>query len=164
MPAGLTYDAIATFNLANLSTITFSSIPQTFTNLRCVIAGTAFADSNIIFRINGDTSSNYLQCWGYATGSAGTAGRVAASATSFAPNRNFGSTCSSLVIDFIGYTNNSRQKPVFYRLQSTPTNVNEIGGGFNFTVTDPITSLTITNTTDSFFSNTTATLFGIAAA
>jgi hypothetical protein len=58
----VTYEAIATQTLSAQSpTITFNSIPQTFTDLRFVLIGYEQENSSITkrFRINGDTGANY---------------------------------------------------------------------------------------------------------
>ena len=58
----VTYEPIATVTLATMSpTITFSSIPQTYTDLRLVVCAYEQEGTTITkrFRINGDTGSNY---------------------------------------------------------------------------------------------------------
>jgi hypothetical protein len=59
----LTYTPIATTNgTGSSSSITFSSIPATYTDLRIVVSNAALvsgSDANLIFRINNDTASNY---------------------------------------------------------------------------------------------------------
>jgi hypothetical protein len=60
MPA--TYEPIATTTLGSAtSTITFSSIPATYTDLRLVFVFSGNASVNPRFRFNGDTGSNYSQ-------------------------------------------------------------------------------------------------------
>lgn len=61
MPAAPTYDALATTTLSSSqSTITFSSISASYTDLVIVITGTASgATSNVGVRFNGDSASNY---------------------------------------------------------------------------------------------------------
>jgi hypothetical protein len=56
-----TYEPIATTTLGSPSaTITFSSIPSTYTDLRVVIVATAtIAAPDIEVRFNGDTATNY---------------------------------------------------------------------------------------------------------
>jgi hypothetical protein len=59
----LTYTPIATTNgTGSSSSITFSSIPATYTDLRIVVSNAALvsgSDTNLIFKINSDTASNY---------------------------------------------------------------------------------------------------------
>jgi len=55
-----TYEPIATTTLGSAaSTITFSSIPATYTDLRLVFAG--FNGSDLKLRFNSDTGANYSQ-------------------------------------------------------------------------------------------------------
>ena len=67
----VTYEPIATTTLSSQSTtITFSSIPQTYTDLRFVFLGYEQENSSITkrFRFNGDTGSNYNHIHMTATG------------------------------------------------------------------------------------------------
>lgn len=58
MPA--TYEPIATTTLGSAaSTITFSSIPATYTDLRLVIIGTTSANADPELTFNSDTGTNY---------------------------------------------------------------------------------------------------------
>lgn len=58
MPA--TYEPIATTTLgAAASTITFSSIPATYTDLRVVVCGSSSSGNTPRFRFNSDTGNNY---------------------------------------------------------------------------------------------------------
>ena len=55
-----TYDPIATTTLGSTSTtITFSSIPATYTDLKLVFVCTASTVSNALFRFNSDSATNY---------------------------------------------------------------------------------------------------------
>jgi hypothetical protein len=71
MPA--TYEPIATTTLvANTSTITFSSIPSTYTDLKIVaiLIGRSTVSPQPSLRFNGDTATNYSQSTVRGTGSA----------------------------------------------------------------------------------------------
>lgn len=60
MPAGATYEPIATTTLGTAATsITFSSIPATYTDLRLVFVGATASSDAIYARVNSDTGSNY---------------------------------------------------------------------------------------------------------
>ena len=73
----MTYTPIATTTLGSAaSSITFSSIPATYTDLRLVFVGTATAADNLFIRYNGDTGANYSRTFIYGNG------------TSTASNRN----------------------------------------------------------------------------
>ena len=54
--------AIATQTLGSATaSITFSSIPSTYTDLRIVFSGTGATVLNLKVRFNGDSASNYSQ-------------------------------------------------------------------------------------------------------
>ena len=73
----LTYDRIATQTLgSSASSVTFSSIPSTYTDLRLVMnyrSNTGIAGSSIQF--NGDTGSNYSETFIRGNGSAASSSR-----------------------------------------------------------------------------------------
>jgi hypothetical protein len=56
-----TYEPIATTTLGTAAaSITFSSIPATYTDLRLVVMCKLLAHQLLMFRFNSDTGSNYL--------------------------------------------------------------------------------------------------------
>ena len=70
----ITYDPIATTTLGSASTtITFSSIPSTYTDLRLILTGrtNAGAGNAVTIRFNSDTATNYS--WTYISGNGTTA-------------------------------------------------------------------------------------------
>ena len=77
MPA--TYEPIATTTLGSgAASITFSSIPSTYTDLRVVLVGTATSGGAINIQFNGDTTSNYSSTLLYGDGSAAASQRLSA--------------------------------------------------------------------------------------
>jgi hypothetical protein len=66
----ITYEPIATTTLgSSASSITFSSIPSTYTDLRLVFVGTSAANVPGEIRFNGDTGSNYSRTYMSGNGS-----------------------------------------------------------------------------------------------
>lgn len=55
----LTYEPIATTTLGSNGTFTFSSIPNTYTDLRVVVVATATSNASSNIQFNGDTATNY---------------------------------------------------------------------------------------------------------
>jgi hypothetical protein len=83
MPA--TYEPIATTTLGTAATITFSSIPATYTDIVCVINATAAASTAYTnLRFNGDTGTNYS--WTLLTGDGATATSSRGTSTTFIPS------------------------------------------------------------------------------
>lgn len=59
-----TYDPIATTTLgSSSSSVTFSSIPATYTDLEIVFSGVVTGTGDTGIRFNGDTGSNYGACY-----------------------------------------------------------------------------------------------------
>lgn len=75
MPA--TYDPIATTTLgSSAATITFSSIPSSYTDLRLVIVATTITGNDgSKVRFNNDSGTNYSEIWIIGNGSAASASR-----------------------------------------------------------------------------------------
>jgi hypothetical protein len=66
----ITYEPISTTTLSSAaSSITFSSIPATYTDLRLVLVLKSAATQYAQFRVNGDTGSNYSYTWMDGSGS-----------------------------------------------------------------------------------------------
>lgn len=164
MPA--TYDAIATTQLtSNSSTITFSSISQSFTDLRVVLntAGTGGAVCNVTF--NGATSG-YSWTQMISAGGLISASRVLSASNiridggSFDPNR------SVTILDINNYSGTSFYKNAIWSLAN---NANSSGSGTvtqgigRWNSTAGISTITFT-TTDTFVTGTNATIYGILRA
>jgi hypothetical protein len=70
MPAGNTYEAIATQTLGSAAaSVTFSSIPQTYTDLMLIIIGNAGGSTSASMRFNSDTGTNYSNTYAQGDGS-----------------------------------------------------------------------------------------------
>ena len=113
------YDSIATgTGNGTSSTITFSSIPQTYTHLQVRILGrsTAVAQTDYIYCwINGDTTtSKYAYHYLRGDGTTATAGGSAASTSAYAGFANASSATAGMfgvsVIDILDYTNTNKYR------------------------------------------------------
>lgn len=76
MPAGATYEPIATSTLGTAGFFTFSSIPSTYTDLRLVLAGGGDAGTvGVRIQFNSDTGFNYSSTRINGDGTTATSGR-----------------------------------------------------------------------------------------
>jgi hypothetical protein len=72
-----TYESIATTTLGSAATsITFSSIPSTYTDLRVVFVGTQSTGTACFVRLNSDTGTNYSYTYLWGNGSSVGSGRA----------------------------------------------------------------------------------------
>jgi len=78
MPAGNTFEAIATQTLGSAAaSVTFSSIPSTYTDLVLVIqASNDSGATNLRLQFNGDTATNYSSTRMYGDGSSAVSDRT----------------------------------------------------------------------------------------
>ena len=156
-----TFEPIATSIAGGSSpTISFTSIPATYTDLYLVITGTVGAsDNTMLMQYNGDTTSNYSSLVLSGNGSAAQSFRDSGSqmycgriSTVQSPN----------IIQIINYSNTTIYK-TFVSRGNSDTRVSAFVGTWRNTAA--ITTVTIThNAAGNFASGTTATLYGIKAA
>ena len=161
-----TYEPIATTTLASTSSsITLSSIPATYTDLRIVVVGTTASSTTWYFRFNGDTGANY--------------GRTELQGTGASLLTSYGASTTEISWQ---YTNNSASVPNFCSadvfsyagstfkscLTTTSQDANGSGNvGINAGIwrsTSAINSVTVFNTTTTFSVGTVVTIYGIKAA
>jgi hypothetical protein len=160
-----TYVALATQTVSGTSTasITFSSIPQTYTDLVLVIEGTS-SGTNVDFpiRFNGDTGSNYSRTYLYGTGAATQSGRASNATSMGLPNLD---TARGVSINHIfNYSNTTTFKTGIGRTSgATNYGASAIVGLWRNTAA--ITSLTVFSASgvEYYGNGTTLTLYGIAA-
>jgi len=164
MAAGSTYTPIATTTLASsTASYTFSSIPSTYTDLVVVVNATTAAGSDLTYRVNGDTGTNYSSVYLYGTGSTpGSARSLNASIGYTDYYGTPGTTPSVQIINFMSYASTSVYKPVLSR-------ANRPSSGVDLTIslwrsTAAINSITLTGQTSNLLTGSTLTLYGIAAA
>lgn len=167
-----TYEPIATTTLGSATgTITFSSIPSTYTDLRLVITGTMTAGGYLpTFIFNSDTATNYSYTELYGQGSSAASLRGSTSAYIWLGNGGaWSDTVPSFnTIDIFSYAG-STYKTCLYTYLEDRNGSGYVGNGVGlWRSTAAITTLTLrgwTNgTTALFFAGTIATLYGIKAA
>ena len=175
-PSGA-YDSIATTTLSSSSaSITFSSIPSTYTHLQ--IRGiaqsnrTTYPDS-LMMQFNGDTGTNYSNHYlfgnGSTTTSVGYVSQNQINTSSTVPSNSYTTSMfNGSVIDILDYANTSKYKTA--RLLTGADTNGTAGGGYYTTIglysgawlnTNVITSITLLMGSSSFTQYSSFALYGI---
>lgn len=162
-----TYDSIATTTLGSAaSSITFSSITGTYTDLRIVIVGTAVDTGAVRMRLNGDSGSNYSQTYLYGDGASAASAR--ATSNSNIQFSVFGTGLSTTLphmatVDLFSYAGSTN------KTQLIEFSHDKNGSGSTERIvslwrsTSAITQIQIYNSGGNFAAGYTATLYGIKA-
>jgi len=167
--ATATYDKIATTTLSSAaSSITFSSIAASWTDLRLVIVPIAngASDYNLFVQLNGSSTAEYSRTMFYGTGSAANSIRSTDEIKwDLITGTGMKSTPSLWTLDIFSYAGSTYKTAL-----STGSDDYNGSGYVNRVVhlwrnTAAITSLVISgDITNNFNTGTTATLYGIKAA
>ena len=167
MPA--TYEPISTYTtIGSELTITLSSIPSTYTDLRFVLVGAnTNSGATTYIRFNSDFGSNYSWSEIYNGGFGASASRTNSSGYMYigdAVNGQSNSIPNLMTLDVFSYAS-SQFKTCFAVLNNAYPN----NGGMTFRVglyrsTSAINSITFRNDIGSFPVNTIATVYGIKRA
>lgn len=162
-----TYTPIATTTLGSATgTVTFNSIPSTYTDLFFIANGSAASnniDADVV--INGDSGSNYSRTILWGSGSS--AGSVRYSNNTYFGLTYYGnlSTTFSWIarLNFMNYANTSVYKTILAEMTNADTyGVNtEVG---LWRSTSAINQIAITARSSTFSTGSTFTLYGIKAA
>lgn len=158
----ITYEPIATTTLSTTATsVTFSSIPGTYTDLviaSAIISNSTSNDTKVQF--NNDTNSNYSMTRMY--GEASAASDRSTNATSMHLGRN-STTATPNIFHIMNYSNTTTYKTALGR-SGFATGIVLANVGL-WRSTSAITSVTILITGgDTFSANSTFTIYGIKAA
>jgi len=159
-----TYSPIATQTLSSTTaSVTFSSIPQGYTDLVLVVAGGTDASSGFGIRFNSDTGSNYSRTYLTGTGSAASSGRdTSQSIADISFNGLFGNNTNyNAIINIMNYSNATTFKTAVSRSNNAATGVDAVVSLWRSTAA--ITSVEIRTTTAGkvFNSGSTFSLYGI---
>jgi hypothetical protein len=162
-----TYEPIATQTVGTaIQTITFSSIPQTYTDIVIASAIQVSGNVNVWFRFNGDTGTNYSFTLLQGNGSSGSSGRSSNdskiqldsvaypyfTSTAFSPNW----------VHIMNYSNTTTYKSALFRANNATVGVS-IGSGL-WRNTAAITSISFIAGAVNFAVGTTFTLYGVKSA
>jgi hypothetical protein len=160
----VTYEAIQSYTGTGSSkTVTFSSIPSTYTDLVLVTQFQATASGDFIsFRINGDTGSNYSFTQVYGTGSgSGASARSANQTTVTWESVPASPEVGNTILHFQNYSNTTTNKTVLFRSNLTSSIVRALVALWRNTAA--ITSIELYNNGNNFTTASTFTLYGIKA-
>ena len=165
MAAGATYTPIATTTLGSATTsYTFTSVPQTYTDLILVFNGQI--QVNTFFRFNGDSGTNYSQNSMWGDGTTAASHRESNISQTYIgdyignPLNNAG---SMLIMQIQNYSNTTTYKTTLYRA-SNVSKLSEAGVSL-WRNTAAITSVTVSSdSTNGMLAGSTLTLYGIASA
>lgn len=168
----LTYEPIQTFTLGSDGIISFTSIPQTYTDLVLIFNGGITQDYwNAGFRINNDSSSNYSSTT--LTGGPNspvatrlTSGTMLAFGGGDAGTRSGSINCTGIIY-IQNYTNTSMLKNILMKGSAPQTGVHITAGTYN--VTTAISRIDVGTqfsggTLANALANSQATLYGILRA
>jgi hypothetical protein len=170
MAAGPTYEPIATQTLGSAAaTVTFSSIPSTYTDLVLVLQGkSALSTDDFQLYFNSDTGGNYSLTTLIGTGSTATSARYSNLSNGFYISRPGWTSAgfTTTILNFMNYANTTTNKTVLFR-----SGANDNSSGYNGTEaevalwrsTAAITSFTIDGG-GNIAAGSNFTLYGIAAA
>ncbi len=154
-----TYTPIATASPAGISTVTFSSVPGTYTDLVVIVSGSTGGNDTIGLRFNSDSGSNYSYTQIYGDGSA--AGSTRGTNETFARVGPMYNSQSITIANVMNYSNSTTNKTVVARANNAGNQVNALVSLWRNTAA--ITNVTVNAIFGQFNSGTTVTLYGIKA-
>jgi len=164
MPA--TYEPIESKTLGTaVASVTFSSIPQTYTDLVMIFSGSSASggEDSIAIQFNGDTTTNYSATWMQGNGTSATSSR-ASSQTVIYGGLITSATITNSIWHVFNYTNTTTFKTVLARGNASATLTRQAVGLWRKTP-EAITSwLLKTDGGQNFAVGCTFTLYGIKAA
>jgi hypothetical protein len=160
----VTYDNIATQTLVSTaSSVVFSSIPSTYTDLVIVIDATTPSDvASILMSFNSDTGTNYSNINLSGNGSASSSAATANANSINVGVVNSGTQRGTTIISVMSYSNTTFFKTILSRSNIVSFAVRAIAGLYRST--SAINAITFTNSSGTFSANSTFTLYGIKAA
>ena len=157
-----TYDVISTQTLLSAtSSVTLSSIPQTYTDLVLVLQGASSVDDTIMMQFNSDTGSNYS--WTQIGGDPGS-GIFSSRASSVSSMRiGYGNTSQgSHITQIMNYSSTTTYTTNVSRSNKANDDVRAVVSLWRNT--NAVTSITAIQTGGNFSIGFTFTLYGIKAA
>ena len=148
---------------SNISELTLSSIPGTYTDLILIVSGPAQAagGGSVLIQLNGDTGTNYSLNYMFGNGSSVTGGRITNSSYLFTGRQL--PTEGNGITHFMNYSNTTTHKTVLSRGGVTTAIVIALANLWRNTAA--ITSMRfLPESGPGFATGFTATLYGVKAA
>ena len=164
-----TYEPIATTTLGSAAnSITFSAIPNTFTDLRLAIVYTATTGYGTSLRFNGDTGTNYSGTYLVGQGASPASSGRATNQTAMPVEDIEGATSTPYLVEidifsYAGSTNKSALISVAGDRNGAGEILKYVGLWRNTTAINSV-QFKVTNASFNLLTGTTATLYGIKAA
>ena len=166
MAAGATYVPIATQTAnGSVNTITFSSIPQTYTDLVLIInAGNSTGDSGAELRVgNGSIDTGTNLSWTYMQGDGSSAGSGRATNISYTYAARSNTNLAGIgIVHLMNYSNTNVYKTIISKAESPTARVQVFVSTWRST--SAIDIFRISDATYNFSTGSTFTLYGIASA
>jgi hypothetical protein len=156
-----TYVALNKITLVTAtSTITFSSIPSTYTDLVIVFNGTAATATYTGLQFNGDTGSNYSYTQVHGNGTSALSGRSSNATELYTSSSNTVTTTPSvMIVNIQNYANTTTNKTALIRNSNAAVEAAAAVGTWRNTAA--ITSVTIKTPGTNFAVGSTFSLYGI---
>lgn len=156
-----TYTPIASTTVGTATnSVTFSSIPSTYTDLILVVNGVLTGSGGGRFRVNGDTGTNYSYTRVYGNGSAAASDRN--SNQDFAYGSNLTTVVSNGIYHFMNYSNTTTNKTIISRNSASDAMVNAVANLWRSTAA--INSITFDTGGYNMTTGFALALYGIKAA
>lgn len=166
MAAGNTYVPIATQTLgSNAASITFSSIPSTYTDLVLIANGLVTVNTDAPWlQFNSDTATNYSTTTFYANGTTALGANYLTQSKIFSEYVYgwYTSNNNTTIFNINNYANSTTYKTVLVRTTNTNAATSAAVGLWRNTAA--ITSIVILAGNSNFTSGSTFSLYGIASA
>ena len=163
MAAGATYTPIATTTLGSAnSTVTFSSIAGTYTDLILIANLLTASSARVKLRVNSDSGSNYSYTILTGSGTAASSGREPSISEINYYWNGLPSGWSNYILNFQNYSNTTTYKTIIGRGNSTA--VETFANVGLWRSTSAINTIELRSSVGTFDTGSTFTLYGIASA
>lgn len=164
-----TYTPIATYTVSGstTNTVTFSSIPQTYTDIVMIMnVATTTGTTYPTIRLNNDSSTLYSRTQLYGNGSAASSDRATGEPEWYFTIGNLptaANTFSSGIVHLFNYTNTTTFKTALNR--SAETSIGWVGSRVSlYRSTSAITRIDFLTTANYYAAGSTFTLYGVKSA